>query len=345
MTCLSIGPFRHLISLSNPKESILTVRTRVDMITRHRNKVIQFIPILFLIPLAAFASESDPSGSIEWNRFLGPFHNVVLHYPIGFITMACILEIYALAAGPSKPLTQIIQIVLWLTIGSTVLAATLGFARAGEGGYNAETLYLHKIFGITVISLTGLAIIVSRHAFRDQGSASWRFLYRILLLGTFAAMITTGHKGGDLTHGSDYLTRHVPPVIKQFFGSQQGSKNSPPAPTAMGIETEKPTPTLFAQTIWPTFEAKCIRCHGSEKHKGSFRLDEAEHSQTPGDSEEIPIVPGKPEESFLVTLITMDEDSDEVMPPSGKDPLTEDEKEAIVEWIRSGASYDLVRDK
>ena len=297
--------------------------------------------ILTTFPLALNASEGMSVASIDWRGFLGPFHNVILHYPIGFVTMACVLELYVLIKGHSKASQDIVGMVLWLTIGSTILAATLGFARASDGGYSAETLQMHKMFGILVILTTTLAILSSRRAFREGASLWWRFLYQIFLLCTFAAMVTTGHKGGDLTHGTNYLTKNAPPAIKQFFGSEN-RKSDHRDPIAQIPKSNLQKPTFFAETVWPILEAKCIPCHGEEKHKGGFRLDTQKHSTTPGDSEEPSIVPNDPESSFLVELISMEADSDEVMPPSGKEALSSDEKEAIILWIKDGASYSLV---
>lgn len=300
-----------------------------------------FLTMILLIcfPVAAMADGSSIS-SIDWNSFLGPFHNVILHYPIGFVTMACMLELYVIFKGHTKTSKDITQLVLWLTIGSTILAASLGFARASDGGYNNETLFQHKVFGILVIVSTTFAIGSYRKASRDGSSLIWRFAYQICLLLTFGTMVTTGHKGGNLTHGSSYLIKNAPTAIKQLFGAEKEKSLSEESETHNG-KGNSPEKSVFAQTIWPILEAKCIPCHGEEKHKGSFRLDTSDFALTPGDSEELPIVPNDPDNSFLVELISMDPDSDEVMPPSGKEPLSEEEKQAIIQWISDGASYSL----
>ncbi|MDB4746621.1 hypothetical protein OAG77_01860 [bacterium] len=308
---------------------------------KHSETGLLFTFSLVAFPMALSASEGPSLSSIDWRGFLGPFHNVILHYPIGFVTMACILEFYMLIKGQSKAAKDIIRIVLWLTIGSTVLTATLGFARASDGGYSEHTLQMHKMFGILVILATTLAMMTSRRAFRDGASLWWRFLYQILLLISFAAMATTGHKGGDLTHGTNYLTKNAPPAIKELFGEMIRESVHPDSDAQKG-EPNSQKPTYFAEIVWPILESKCVPCHREEKHKGGFRLDTQEYSITPGDSEETPIVPNDPMSSFLVELISMEADSDEVMPPSGKEPLSSEEKEAIVRWIREGASYSPV---
>ncbi len=292
---------------------------------------------LFLLPETASAAAAS-EGEFNWDNFLGPFHNVVLHYPIGFITLVCILEFYGLR-HPSDELRKITKLILWLAILSTVLTATLGFARSSDGSYNEQTLSAHKTFGIAVIVLNLFAIGAYGLAHTATNRRLWSGLYRLLLLGTFSVMAITGHKGGDLTHGTDYLTKNAPPAFKELFAEEPGTE---PLALPQNSPGSMGKPSQFAQKIWPIFEAKCIKCHGPEKHKGGYRLDNIEGALTAGDSEQKPIVPGAPMESHLVKLILKNEDDDDAMPPSGKDPLTDDEKMAIINWIEKGASYSLV---
>ena len=58
-----------------------------------------------------------------------------------------------------------------------------------------------------------------------------------------------------------------------------------------------------------------------------------------GDSDETAIVPGDPLSSLLVHLILLPPDDDDVMPPEGKEPLTQEELGIILDWIRRGAVF------
>ena len=82
-----------------------------------------------------------------------------------------------------------------------------------------------------------------------------------------------------------------------------------------------------------------IECHGQEKQKGDYRLDSAEDALAAGDSELPAIVPYRPRESYLVDLITLPVEADEVMPPEGKAPLTSEEIVEIIRWIHDGAPF------
>ena len=94
----------------------------------------------------------------------------------------------------------------------------------------------------------------------------------------------------------------------------------------------------FAKQVAPIFEARCIKCHGDKKQKGEYRMDKAEFIQVAGESEEKPVVPGKPAESYLVKLIKMSEDADDVMPPKGG-TLKPEEIAIIEKWIEQGAKF------
>ncbi|MCH2208402.1 MAG: c-type cytochrome [Lentisphaerales bacterium] len=94
----------------------------------------------------------------------------------------------------------------------------------------------------------------------------------------------------------------------------------------------------FKKDIAPIFESRCVKCHGERKQKGEYRLENAKDIVKAGDSEEAPIVAGKPEASYLLKLVSMSEDDDDVMPPKGG-TLTKDEVAKIKAWIAEGAKF------
>ena len=92
----------------------------------------------------------------------------------------------------------------------------------------------------------------------------------------------------------------------------------------------------FTKDIAPILEARCVKCHGAKKQKGEYKLSNAKDIVKPGESEEKPVVAGSPEKSYLVKLISMSEDDDDVMPPKGG-TLSKAEVAAIKAWIKAGA--------
>ncbi len=98
------------------------------------------------------------------------------------------------------------------------------------------------------------------------------------------------------------------------------------------------TPLLgvdFAKEIEPIFAEHCIDCHGEDKPKGQFRIDRLASLLRGGDSGEAAVVPGRPEDSFLVKAIRHTE-PDYEMPPKGG-PLDDSRIVLIEKWIAEGA--------
>src|SRR3954466_1410326 len=110
------------------------------------------------------------------------------------------------------------------------------------------------------------------------------------------------------------------------------------AATVLPLITEAATPEptaeqvkFFEEKVRPILAENCYKCHGSEKQKGSLRLDVPEMALAGGESGPA-IVPGKPDKSPLVEAIKWESLE---MPPTGK--LSESQIATLTEWIRLGA--------
>lgn len=274
------------------------------------------------------AEAGSPTGVFLWRPFLAPFHSVVLHLPIGFMTIVFALELLALKR-PGEELRRAIGLVLVLSVWSSVLTIALGLMRGDAGEYDHQTLTLHKIYGIAVGVMTVLAWLFHKAlSHGGKGAAMW--CYRTILLANLVMLVVAGHLGGNLTHGSDYLVKNAPEFVKEMMDETGAATRA--KPIAGGED-------LFTRTIKPIFDAKCYSCHGPEKKKGAYRLDDPDIAIKGGDSGETAITPGDPMKSNLVRLILLPEDDDSVMPPSGKGTLNSEETMAIIRWIRDGAKF------
>ncbi|GEP44650.1 hypothetical protein BGE01nite_39410 [Brevifollis gellanilyticus] len=83
---------------------------------------------------------------------------------------------------------------------------------------------------------------------------------------------------------------------------------------------------------------QCVECHRAEKAKGGYRLDTFEQLLKAGDSDEVPLVAGKPEESELYELISTHEEDDRM--PKKADALPEKEIALVRQWILEGGKFD-----
>jgi hypothetical protein len=99
----------------------------------------------------------------------------------------------------------------------------------------------------------------------------------------------------------------------------------------------------FTTDIQPLLQAKCLKCHGPEKPKSGFRLDNRE-SALKGGSEGVDIIPGNSADSPLIHFAAgLVEDFE--MPPEGKgEPLTTGELALLRAWIDQGANWGGAED-
>lgn len=268
----------------------------------------------------------------QWRPFLAPFHSVVLHFPIGFLTMAGILEIYH-AFRPGLEVRRVTVMALWLGLATGIISATFGLMRAGGGGYDLAAIELHRLYGIAVPLVTLATLVLQWLAYRNEEVRVWSRLYRGVLAGTLALVVVAGHYGGNLTHGSKYLVENAPEFVRELL--EKDAVASSVANSGALDDRQR----YYVEKVQPLLEAKCYKCHGPDKQKGGYRLDQRESALKGGESTRVAIKPGDPIGSNLARLILLPLQHDDVMPPSGKQPLTLEEIMTLLDWIRNGAAF------
>jgi len=118
-----------------------------------------------------------------------------------------------------------------------------------------------------------------------------------------------------------------------------------PALSAAEIQTNQLPPAAtvkieFDRDIRPTLETSCVRCHGPEKPRSRFRLDNREAALKGGDENANDIVPGDSSKSLLVNYVAR-QVPDMEMPPTGRgDPLTPEQISLLRAWIDQGANWN-----
>jgi len=139
-------------------------------------------------------------------------------------------------------------------------------------------------------------------------------------------IIVTGHLGGSLTHGSDYLTKG--------FSKKDSVAEKEIKPIADVQEAN-----AYADIIRPIFESKCYGCHNKSKKKGKLRLDEPEFILKGGKDGKV-IKPGNAEESDMMKRLLLPRNEEDHMPPKEKPQLKDNEIELMHWWIATGATFD-----
>jgi hypothetical protein len=96
----------------------------------------------------------------------------------------------------------------------------------------------------------------------------------------------------------------------------------------------------FAREVRPILARACFKCHGPDEpaRKGKLRLDDASAAKAGGRSGQPAFIPGKPQESLL--LSRLDADGAAHMPPLASGIVLSDrEKTVLRSWVASGAEY------
>ena len=93
----------------------------------------------------------------------------------------------------------------------------------------------------------------------------------------------------------------------------------------------------FQRDIAPILENRCWDCHNQESHEGELRLDTRQGMLQGGGSGVAAVIPGKPDQSYLIEVISH-LDPDLKMPPE-QEQLPRQEIELLTQWIKQGAVW------
>lgn len=167
------------------------------------------------------------------------------------------------------------------------------------------------------------------HAFTDHQSAKLTQLDR----STRAMANQAGDELWDVRHhrAKQQLIPEPPGTIDEIIAQhRQRLRDAGEAATENGSQTA----SFYQDQVLPIFEAHCNRCH-DQKEQGGFRISDRERLLQGGESGEPAVVPGHPQDSYLLALVSAPAD-DYRMPPKGTG-LNSEEVAILREWIAEGA--------
>jgi uncharacterized membrane protein len=262
----------------------------------------------------------DGKPHADWQQFLGRFHPLAVHLPIGLLVLVPILE---LAGIRRSVLREAVALVLGLAFLSSLAALALGYLLAYGSGQAGSVVTLHLWGGIALV----IGVLLSMLARPAWVSGSSVLAYPILLICTLLALVWTAHQGGSITHGGKYLTQYMPAPLKRLLPDLAGSDATEPSNPA----------SFYTRRIQPIFDANCVSCHGESKKTGGLRLDSYNRLMRGGNDGAV-IIPGNPDRSILLHRVTLPPGDKLFMPSEGKPPLHAEEIAWIRAWIQQGAS-------
>jgi WD40 repeat protein/mono/diheme cytochrome c family protein len=113
-------------------------------------------------------------------------------------------------------------------------------------------------------------------------------------------------------------------------------------PQSDGKPVEKSKPVSFHSAVLPILQANCQGCHQPAKASGKLDLTSFKNLLTAGESGSKAIVPGKPDESYLLEQITPAKG--ETAMPKERPPLSDTDIALVRRWIKEGAKDDTPAD-
>ncbi|WP_236976104.1 DUF1549 domain-containing protein [Membranihabitans maritimus] len=295
--------------------------------------LVVFIFLINLLPELVFGQELGEKDNVGFWFFhmLGRFHPMVVHFPISFILLAAVLELYSLKNYESKYRTAI-NTMLYAGVGFSIVSIVFGLLLKSYDEISGSLLNLHQWLGIAT-GVLSVATLWTVWQIKEQ-NRNLVLLYRSLLFGTAIGVTLAGHFGASVTHGSDYL-RSVTPWANEEVLAMDENLNLSEFQGEGEVSMESKLKLL--NNVRAVFAHKCYKCHSSDKMEGELRLDEKEFVFKGGENGEI-LIPGDPENSDIVRRINLPEGHDDVMPSKGK-LLSEEEKSLIALWIQNGAIW------
>ena len=202
---------------------------------------------------------------------------------------------------------------------SAIASCITGYILSQSGEYDDDLVSLHQWMGISVAAVSVVTYFFSRKKY----FVKWQWLPASFLL---ILIFITGHLGGSLTHGSDYLT--LP--LKNLFAEDTVAliKRKPIADVQQAF--------AYHDVIEPILQNKCYSCHGAQKQKGKLRMDKPDLLMKGGKDGTI-IIAGNASESELIKRITLPREDEHHMAPKEKPQLTDNEISLLKWWIDNNA--------
>ncbi len=286
--------------------------------------LVGLLAIAGMISMPYLAGSPDAEKMPDLVRFIGRFHPVILHLPIGIFSLIIFQELLAMVTR-YKPQPSIVPI--FLGSASAVVAVIFGFLLYQGGGYEGELVEDHLWGGIGFACAAVFTLMVK--AWVSSPLASQVF-YRIMVFGSVGIMTYASHDGASITHGKDYLIKYAPDSLREILGHEPKAKDE--TKPAKPLEEQ----IVYADIVQPILNLRCVECHKQGKSKGRLRMDTYD-LLVKGGKEGSAIDPGNALDSNIVFRTELPEDDDEHMPPEGKTDIEDHELAVIKWWIDSGA--------
>ncbi|MBS0000842.1 MAG: chitobiase/beta-hexosaminidase C-terminal domain-containing protein [Cyclobacteriaceae bacterium] len=238
--------------------------------------------------------------------FFGRLHPLILHFPIVLVLLTVINSF-----TKNKHHQQVL---LPVTVLVTLVTAISGFLLSEENATKGDLLSSHQWMG------SGVAIMAAIWYGIDGLKLNNRAFSLFIRISTVMLIIITGHYGGMVTHGRDFLAWNR--------GKTEITVNVPE------------DPAVFEHLILPVFETKCISCHNEDKSKGGLVLENFATLLKGGKSGPS-VKPGEPGQGEMMRRIQLPLSDEDHMPPPDHKQLDDSEISLLEGWIARGSLENM----
>ncbi len=210
--------------------------------------------------LVALAFWLPPDGREHGNlgQFLGRLHPLLVHGPVALLVLVPLMELAGLRARWSF-LRPAAAWILGLAAAGAFLAAFDGWLLAWSGGYRGHDVTRHMWGGVFLAAAAALAL--------ETRLAGARATYVLLIAASFGLMVWTGHGGGAISHGDDFLTAKMPARVRGWFGlaaplpAMAVATPASTAPHAGPGSADPAHPAFYSLHVAPVLARSCVSCH------------------------------------------------------------------------------------
>lgn len=249
---------------------------------------------------------------------LGNLHPLFVHLPIGILLLAFLMELFYFKKPKPKDNGTIL---FTLAVGalSAVFSTISGWLLGENGGYDEALLDKHRWIAVA-FAVGAVGLFFLKKSQHKSAQKTYLPVFAVVLI----LLTLTGHYGGSLTHGEDFLfaKKYEEPVIENVDKAE-----------------------VFAEVVMPILQKKCVSCHNSGKAKGGLLLTSQSQLLAGGDSGSLLDSLEQENASLLMHRIHLPLEEKEHMPPKGKVQLTSEEIMLLEWWMENNNCFDcLVED-
>jgi uncharacterized membrane protein len=242
---------------------------------------------------------------------MGTLHPLIVHLPIGILLLNALLVVLS-KREKFAHLSTAIPLILLLGAISAVAACVTGWILSQNGGYTERVLFYHQWLGIA----TAAASLILYYSKKYYNVWLWA-----LLVGGISV---TGHFGGTLTHGENYL-----------FNTQ----NTEGVATAKKLPADIQEAFVYNDLIAPILKEKCWNCHNDTKQKGQLNMSNKAAFLKGGEHGAI-VLANNSMHSEMIKRVLLDINDEHHMSPKGKPQPTQQDITLLKWWIDNGVDFE-----